>query len=563
MLRRTALLVLLAATFAAPARAEGTILLPGVTYERTVEFTPHGVAVLHVVVGPRPGDQNGLYRLVPVLARGTIAGGTERVTQLERDVSATSTAVGIDGDFFSAADGHPSGVVLQGGVLAHQPLADRSSIGIDADGTLHVDRVRFFGTWQGTGQRRTLAAVDSLPAPGQTVLFTPAYGSHAPRVAGAAEVVLEPFPAALPNADLSAPVAALGSGGGETIPPDGAVLMSAGAAAAKLRAEAPVGTAIRSRLILQPSWTGVGDALGGGPVLVRNGKAVFRSFEDFTNDQVTSRTARAAVGQLADGRILLVAVDGGQPGYSVGLTSFELAQALVRLGAVTAAGVDSGADVTVAFDGRLVNRPSTGAERPVKEALLLEYAGVYAPQPPLTLLTGDPGKSQEQLSYKLVRPSTVTAQLIGPDGVPRVLEAGVQQPAGTYTSTYGTFDREGTWHWNVTATDDLGRRTTMDTSFRYDTTVRGLVVPQTARGRLSIRFALSRPARVQLSIETPGGVVLRTLPVARLRPGARSVAWDGRLPLGSRAYAGTYVAHLAVKSEVGASDLSAAFQYRR
>lgn len=563
MLRRAGLLVLLFAVFAAPAHAQALTLLPGVTYEKTVQFTPHGVAVLHMVIGPRPGDQNGLYQLVPVLAHGTITGGTERVTQLERDVSPTSTAVGIEGDLFSAADGHPSGVVLQRGLLAHQPLASRSSIGVDAAGGLHVDRVRFFGTWQGTGQRRALAAVNTTPAPGQTVLFTQAYGPRAPSVAGAAEVILQPFPSTLPNTDLAAPVTAVGNGGGETIPPGGAVLMSVGAAAAKLRAEAPVGTTIRSRLILQPSWDGIVSALGGGPLLVKNGKAVFRSLEDFTNDQVTARSPRAAVGQLADGRILLVAVDGGQPGYSVGLTSFELAQALVRLGAVTAAGVDPGADVTIAFDGKLLNRPSTGAERPVKEALLLEYAGVYAPQPPIPLLTGEPGKSQEPVSYKLVRPSTVTAQLVGPDGVPRVLESGVQHPAGTYTFTYGTFDREGTWHWNVTATDDLGRRSTMDTTFRYDTTVRGIVVPRTARGRLAVRFALSRTAQVQLSIETSGGVLLRALAPVTLQPGARTVTWDGRLPGGSRAYAGTYTAQLAVTSDVGTSDLTADFQYRR
>src|SRR5439155_14642200 len=211
-------------------------------------------------------------------------------------------------------------------------------------------------------------------------------------------------------------------------------------------AEAPVGSTVAARLILQPAWAGVGTALGGGPLLVRNGKPVFRSTEDFTNDQVTSRSPRAGVGQLADGRIILVAVDGDQPGYSVGLTSFELAQALVRLGAVTAAGVDIGPSVSVAFDGLLLNRPSapTGV-RDVKEALLVQYFGVYAQQPPLPLLNGDPGRTQESLVYKLVRPSTVTAELIGPDGAPRVLEAAVKHDAGTYPFTYSTFDREGTW----------------------------------------------------------------------------------------------------------------------
>src|SRR3954451_1206645 len=111
MFRRAATILLLTAAFTAPAHAQGTQLMPGVTYEKTVEFTPHGAVVLHVITAPRPGD---LYHLGPVLARSTILGGREKVTQIEKDVSSQSTAIGIDGDFFNAHDGHPSGIVLAG-----------------------------------------------------------------------------------------------------------------------------------------------------------------------------------------------------------------------------------------------------------------------------------------------------------------------------------------------------------------------------------------------------------------------------------------------------------------
>jgi hypothetical protein len=385
-----------------------------------------------------------------------------------------------------------------------------------------------------------------------------------PRVAGATEAVLQPFPATTPNVDLSARVTAIGTGGGEPIPPGGAVLVATGALAPKLQAEAPVGTSLFTRLILQPAWTGVVSALGGGPVLVRDGKPVFRSLEDFTNDQVSSRTARAGVGQLADGRIVLVAVDAGSPGYSVGLTSFELAQTLQRLGAVTASAVDSGGSVAVAFDGQLLNRPSDPAgERPVKEALLIQYFGVYAAQPTLPLLNGDPGRTVEPLGYKIVRPSTVTAELIGPDNLPRVLETAVAHPPGSYPFTFGSYDVEGTWHWHVQATDDLGRVSTIDRSFQYDTTLRSLAAPRLARGRLQTTFTLSRPARVTLQIETRTGIVLRTLPPASLPAGPQQLVWDGLLPHGTKAYAGTYVAHVLATSSVGNSDLAVQFGFRQ
>jgi hypothetical protein len=560
---RVAPFLLLAALLAAPAHADPVELMPGVTYEQTVEFTPSGVVVLHVITAPRPGSANGLYQLVPVLAGNTISGGLAPLTRIEHDVSSSATVAGIDGGFFGAKDGQPTGAFVSGGTLAHAPAADRSSIGVDAAGTLLVDRVKLFGTWQGSGQRRTVSAVNKEPARGQVSLFTPAYGSTVPVVAGSVEVVLDSFPQTAPNTDLRAAVTEVGSGGGEAIPAGGAILQAAGAAAAKLQAEAPAGTRVTVRLGLQPEWTGVVSALGGGPVLVRDAKPVFDSDEDFTSAQVSGRDARAAVGQLADGRILLVAVDGGRLGYSAGLTNFELAQALVGLGAVTAAAVQPGAAAAAAFDGTLLSRPSTGREQQVKEALLVEYQGVYAPDLPLQLLNGEPARATQTLVYRLVRPSVVTAELVAPDGTTRVLQSGVQEPPGSYAQTFSNFDEEGTWHWNVTATDDLQRVSTADRTFRYDRTLTGLTAPRSARGSVRIGFTLARPASVRLVIETKAGVVARSLAAQSLPPGAQSLVWDGKLPLGTPAFAGSYVAHLYVTSSVGTSDLSTPFAFRR
>jgi hypothetical protein len=562
--RRLALVAILFAAAASSAWAAAPVtLMPGVTFQQAVQFTPHGPVVVDVVTAPRPGDQNGLYALAPVTARGPLAAGHDRLTAIERGLAAQATTVGINGDYSSGKAGLPAGILLQAGVLEHTPFALRSSIGVDSSGALHVDRVSFAGSWQGTGQRRPIAGVNQAPRPNQVVLLTPAYGATAPVAAGSVELVLEPFPAAIPGGDLHAPVVAVGAGGGESIPADGAILQATGPAAAALHAEAAPGTAVTLRLILSPAWTGVTSALGGGPILVRAGKAVFRSGEDFTSDQVSGRDARAAVGQLADGRVILVAVDGAQPGYSVGMTSFELAQTMARLGALTACAVGSGADVTAAFDGQLLNRPSgPGGERPVGEGLLVEYFGVYAPPAPVPLVNGDPGAAAEPLSYRLVRPSTVTAELVGPDGVPQVLESGVAHPPGTYTTSVADFATEGAWHWNVSATDDLGRVSTIDRSFRVDSTLQGLVAPALARGKATIRFVLGRAASVRLRIETTGGVTVRTLPVAPLTAGAQRLTWDGTLPGGARAPAGTYVAHVFATSDVGTSELRATFLFR-
>jgi hypothetical protein len=551
----------LAAALFTPAHAQPLPLMPGVTYERQVQFTPHGPVGLTVVTGPPPGAAGGLYSLGPVLAGGTIRGARERVTDLEREVSGVSTAVGINGDFSSGADSHPSGIVVVGGGYHHGPSPARSSVAIDAAGALHVGRISFAGTWKGSGQRRPIDGINQKPTGNQTVLFTSAWAGATPAVGNGFAVVLQPFPLSAPNTDLSAPVASTATEP-VLVPADGAVLLASGTDAAKLQTEAGQGTNVTVRLILPPSWGTVTGALGGGPLLVRNGKAVFRTSENFATDQLAARDARAAVGQLEDGRIILVAVDGGQPGYSTGMTSYDLAQTMARLGVKIAVGMAYGKPVTAAFDGQLLSRPADRSGVPVKEGLLLQYYGVYAPPVSMPVVSRQNQGQAEQLVYKVVRPSDVTAAVIGPDGVVHALDSGSRQP-GIYRFTWNTYDAEGTWHWNVKATDDLGRQSVADQTFRYDLTLSRLLVPTSSRNGVKATFTLTRAAAVSLQIETALGTIVITNPQSPLEPGTQSLSWDGNSSTGAPAPAGSYVARVTAVSSVGTIDLSATFSLRR
>ena len=183
--------------------------------------------------------------------------------------------------------------------------------------------------------------------------------------------MLNDFPATRPDLDLSAKVSEVHTGGGTPIPADGAVLVASGDRVPYLLSEAPLGQTLTVRLGLTPLWNDVTDALGGGPLLVSNGVPVFNALEYFSALDLAQRQPRSAVGQRADGSIVLVTVDGGRPGYSNGLTNFELAQTMVRLGAVTACGLGTGDSATMAFDGKLLNRPSGAhGEAGVSEALV-------------------------------------------------------------------------------------------------------------------------------------------------------------------------------------------------
>jgi hypothetical protein len=468
LLRHAAICAICAAALVAPIAADaatpvrGQTLMPGVVYSRQLEYTAHGPVVLNVLAAPRP---TGLYGLKPILSNNAVL-GRERVTAMERRVSADATVAGVNGDLFSLSDGHPTGGLIRDGVLDTAPADGRSTIGIDTDGTLHVERLSLAGTWQGGGQRRILG-INEPPRPNRTTLYTRAWGARTPAENGGAFAILEPFPATTPNTPLTATVTGYASGGNQPIPADGAVLVARGAQAGFLSAEAPAGSKVTILLTLTPPWTNVQQALGGGPVIVRDGRPVYRAFETFTPQQLAFRSPRAGVGQTADGRIVFVVADGGQPAWSTGLTNFELALTMMRLGCVTASALDSGGSTTMAFDGKLLNRPSDrGGERAVAEALGLFYYGTYVP-PLANKVVSSTGTIA--LSYKLVRPSTVTATANGPGGVSVPVDAGQRAP-GLYNLTWSAAGQpQGAWTFRVTADDDQGRHSVAERDF----TIRG------------------------------------------------------------------------------------------
>jgi hypothetical protein len=575
VLRKVLIAASLAGLLVAPAQAQSqrSLLMPGVTFERQVQFTAYGPVAIHVVTAPRP---TGAYALKPVLARGSIV-GRDRVSSIQKNLSRDYTAAGVNGDLFAWEDGRPSSVLVRSGVLDHSPNPDRSSLGITADGTLLVDKLRMFGTWRGTNQRRPMD-VNHPPGPNGATLFTPSWGPATPVTQGTVEATIFPLPPTTIGGDIAGPVIQITQNGNTPIPAGGAVLVARGTSAQRFVEEAPVGTNAVFRILLSPDWqsAGVTDMIGGGPVLVREGKPVFRAGEQFTTAQL-ARNPRTGVGQLADGRIVFVVVDGRRRGYSVGMTNFEVAQTLVRLGAVTGFALDAGGSSTIAFDGTVLNRPSDGGERAVSECLCLLYSGVYAPPPAEAVLSpnGDGVAEAQQLAYKLTRPSTVNVSLVGPDGVARTVDSGEKPSPGVYRFSWngvtpeGRAEPDGRWRLTVSATDDQGQSTVAHRDFSLNRTLGALAVrPSLVRvrqrrgGLLTASFRLERPAVVTLRVETRAGAVITVGARKRLAAGPQTLSWNGRV--GRRAAAsGSYVLRVIARNELGSVDLATQFRVRR
>lgn len=89
------------------------------------------------------------------------------------------------------------------------------------------------------------------------------------------------------------------------------------------------------------------------PTLIINGEKV-------VNDSAGwGLQPRTVVGQCKNGVVLFLVADGRQVGYSLGATMEDCADVLLQYGAVTAGACDGGSSSVIAYDGKIINEPST------------------------------------------------------------------------------------------------------------------------------------------------------------------------------------------------------------
>lgn len=115
---------------------------------------------------------------------------------------------------------------------------------------------------------------------------------------------------------------------------------------------------------------GYRDAVEFMPALIINGKNVTDGFTGF------GIQPRSAIGQAADGTVMLLTVDGRQIGYSLGCTVGDCAEILDKYGALQASNLDGGSSTIMVYRGKVINRPSstTNAGRLVPDAFIVDYA---------------------------------------------------------------------------------------------------------------------------------------------------------------------------------------------
>lgn len=118
--------------------------------------------------------------------------------------------------------------------------------------------------------------------------------------------------------------------------------------------------------------TALYNAIGGNERIIANGVLTAAD---------TTLHPRTGAGVTADGKLLLVTVDGRNSAHSLGVTTIELAEILLGLGAVNAINLDGGGSTTMVIADatpRVVNVPVGTSDVPGSERSNGNNFGVYA-----------------------------------------------------------------------------------------------------------------------------------------------------------------------------------------
>jgi exopolysaccharide biosynthesis protein len=335
-----------------------------------------------------PEGPIAVYLLRLDLDKVQIASGlsNEEVMSAERvDAIATrhKAIAAINAGFFNVKNGEPVGLLKIGGELVSDTTLTRGVVAIHApDGgrqQLYFDQASVRMQAQFTMDNQTavvpIDGVDTTRERGKLMLYTPAYHADTDTAGNGTEWVLGGKP--LKVIDIRRDL------GKTPIPRDGAVLSYGG-----LDLPPPLDWLLPGTTItFKNTWKILNgtpearveearDVTNGAGLLVRNGQPMsgWQASENLVPGTFTDvRHPRTVMGIDRRGYLWLIAIDGRQPDYSVGMNFSELQALCKRLDLQQALNLDGGGSTTMVIGGDVVNRPSDATgPRPVSDAILVQ-----------------------------------------------------------------------------------------------------------------------------------------------------------------------------------------------
>lgn len=349
----------------AEVRAWEKRLAPGLTYRMEVDSSvPRITHALRYSFGATN------VKASSELAQGVVYAeddtkGRETVSALGKRLGALAA---VNADFFPFT-GHPLGIMVRGGELVTLPYPTRSFIAWN-DSEAKIADAEFKGELTTEGATLAIDGLNESARPNGITLFTDKAGvilGESPNFA----ITLRAEGALKPNGEIHGEVEQTLKNVDKRKTEAGFMtLVATGEKIAALRALRTGDKVTLACHTTGPDWTKFGNAVGGGPRLLTDGKPTIDwEHEGFKDTFANQRNPRTAIGITADHDLWVVVVEGRQPD-SDGATLEELAKIMQRYGCADAMNLDGGGSSQLALSGMGLVRPTdkTG-ERPVADCI--------------------------------------------------------------------------------------------------------------------------------------------------------------------------------------------------
>ena len=367
------------------------LLSPGITYERGTMWTSGDRRQVVNVATVQLGHPE--VRVKSILSDDKVVGKqvVRRMVDWRRRPG-FRPMVAINGDMssFGRIDAYaaPRSMAVSNRELLVAYPCVKPVLGINVDGAAQIAAVRshITLTLPGEAEPRRVERLNTHRDDDVVVLFTSRFARTTRTRPGGVEVILGLQGRLLANGVQTVRVLQVRRGLGNTpIKPGRAVLSVNNPEQAwvydlvvgqslTLRTQVvrKVDNACGGKVKTAQGWGEITEALGGNHFTVRDGEVRVPSQEVYPSGW--QRHPRTGVGLTADGRLLMVTVDGRRKG-SRGVTLDEMGTLMVSLGAESAVNLDGGGSTVMARFVRrsqrfvVANRPSDGRQRPATQAL--------------------------------------------------------------------------------------------------------------------------------------------------------------------------------------------------
>jgi exopolysaccharide biosynthesis protein len=299
--------------------------------------------------------EQGQADIIPVLSHDLIFGHEILSSMAQRH----NAYAAVNGGFFHEY-GEPSGmVVINGNIITNSTgkypviIIDRNQAALQELNSrvwIKLNGIKFY-----------IDGINTKGNPGDIILFSPVFGlSNRMEVNNTTAIIEDGI------------VERVVTSNSETdIPRNGFILTQLDLQENKWR-DMQIGIGDSISYGIDPELGENAHAYECGSWVVRNGEVVIGQKDEWVG-VLTNRDPRTVIGLKDSHKVVLVVVDGRQPGYSDGFSGRELGEFLVKHGINNAAMLDGGASTEMIVEGDVVNRPSfKNQERPLCGGIIVK-----------------------------------------------------------------------------------------------------------------------------------------------------------------------------------------------